>query len=140
MARRPARVFSAVILAAAAVLMLILHFAWPGPRLLEWPWNLGCVVLFVMGFRYILQSRRPPETSPEVDIRDLSRDIRRPRLLRHPALMGLFCAAVGIAVFLGTAMPFLVAGVYFMFVRTVAIREERIAQSNSNEEETSESE
>lgn len=138
MARRPARTLSAVVLAVAAVLMLILHYAWPGPRLLEWPWRLACIVLFAIGFTYTLRSRRPPEGGQRIVERDFRRDLRRPRLLRHPALMGLFCTALGIATLLGTALPFLVAGAYFMFARTVAIREE--AQIRAENDETKQQE
>jgi protein-S-isoprenylcysteine O-methyltransferase Ste14 len=113
---------------ASILIMIALHFAIPGPRIVRFPWSLFGIVPFVIGgalnliadqaFKRHQTTVKPFEESSVLITTGVF------RLSRNPMYVGFVLIVLGIALFMGTLMPYLVVVALPILLNALFIRSE----------------
>jgi protein-S-isoprenylcysteine O-methyltransferase Ste14 len=122
-----------VYLLGALTLVVLLHFLWPGGRLIAGPWRLLGIALLLIGIVLNLAAdqgfkKRKTTVKP----------FERPTSLitggvfgfsRNPMYLGMVSIILGVSVLLGSATPFAVVPVFaFLLDRCFIVKEEQSLQ------------
>jgi len=116
---------------AAIVLMLALHFLVPGASLISFPWRLLGILPVAAGIALNIDADRQfkalkTTVKPFQESSALATN-RSFRLSRNPMYLGMILIVSGIAVFMGSASPWIVvAGLAVVLDRVFIVREERM--------------
>jgi protein-S-isoprenylcysteine O-methyltransferase Ste14 len=113
---------------AALVLMLVLHFAFPGIRLIPPPWNLLGLIPLIIGvalnliadsaFHRAGTTVKPFQESSAL----LTGGVYR--LSRHPMYLGFVLVLIGVAILLGSLTPWVVVPIFTGSMEVIFIQEE----------------
>ena len=124
------RVLPPAALAVALILMVALHFAWPGTQLLHYPLTLIGLLPLATGIVLNLSVDRAFKVH-----RTTIKPFERPsflvttgpfRLTRNPIYLGMVLLLLGVALLLGTLTPLAVIPVFTLWIDRGVIRfEER---------------
>jgi protein-S-isoprenylcysteine O-methyltransferase Ste14 len=117
----------------ALVVMLILHFIFPGIKLVPLPWNLlGLIPLFIGvalnlvadgAFRRAGTTVKPFQASSAL----LTEGVYG--ISRHPIYLGFVLILIGVATLLGSFMPLVVIPIFVVLMEVVFIQvEERMLE------------
>jgi protein-S-isoprenylcysteine O-methyltransferase Ste14 len=117
----------------ALVVMLILHFIFPGIKLVPLPWNLlGLIPLFIGvalnlvadgAFRRAGTTVKPFQASSAL----LTEGVYG--ISRHPIYLGFVLILIGVATLLGSFMPWVVIPIFVVLMEVVFIQvEERMLE------------
>jgi len=122
----------------AIVIMLVLHFLFPGAKLITLPWNLLGAVPLVLGiamnliadraFKKVGTTVKPYEESTTLITEGVF------RMSRHPMYVGFVLILFGIAIFVGSLTPYAVILIFAILMGVVFIRvEERMLEETFGE-------
>ena len=113
---------------ASIALMALLHFTFPVVKLLDFPWNLGGMVLLLAGallnlsadqaFKTYQTTVKPFEESSVLITSGVF------GLSRNPMYLGMVLILLGIALLLGTLTPVLIIPVFTLAMNVVFITAE----------------
>jgi protein-S-isoprenylcysteine O-methyltransferase Ste14 len=117
----------------AIVIMVVLHFLFPVTAIIALPWNvigllplllgIGINIMADSALRKAKTTVKPFEESSALVTSGVY------RISRHPMYFGFVLILIGVAVIMGTLMPFLVIPVFAILIDTVFIRvEERMLE------------
>jgi len=119
---------------ASLLLMALLHFLLPLARLIAWPWTLFGAMPLALGI-YLNLAADAALKQHHTTVKPFAESAALVttgvyHLSRHPMYLGMVLILLGIAIFMGTAFPLLIAIVFgvvmeFRFVRM----EERMLQT-----------
>ena len=125
------RVLPPAVLAVALIVMVALHFAWPGTQLLRYPLTLIGLLPLATGIALNLSVDRAFKVH-----RTTIKPFERPsflvtsgafRLSRNPIYLGMVLLLLGVALLLGTLTPLAVVPVFALWIDRGVIRfEERM--------------
>lgn len=128
------RIIPPIYLVAAGALMILLHLYAPGTQLIEYPWRWLGAVPTVAGLAFIIWARAlfngagtaaKPFTPPQTLVR-----AGPYALSRNPMYVGLVVMLAGLAVGLGSMMPWLVIPLFIWRIQVGVIAvEERMIES-----------
>ena len=118
--------------------MLVLHFLFPGAKLITLPWNLLGAVPLVLGiamnliadraFKKVGTTVKPYEESTTLITEGVF------RMSRHPMYVGFVLILFGIAIFVGSLTPYAVILIFAILMGVVFIRvEERMLEETFGE-------
>jgi len=109
----------------SVVVMVALHFLFPGPRLIPTPWNLAGLIPLALGtvlniiadgdLRKVATTVKPFEESAALVSTGAY------RISRHPMYLGFVLILIGLAVLLGTPTPWVVIPVFIVLMERVFI-------------------
>ena len=112
----------------ALVIMLVLHFTFPGIKLIDLPWNLLGLIPLVIGvvlnlvadraFRKAGTTVKPFQESSAL----LTDGVYR--YSRHPMYLGFVLILIGVAILLGSLTPWVIIPIYAVLMDVVFIQVE----------------
>jgi protein-S-isoprenylcysteine O-methyltransferase Ste14 len=112
----------------AIVIMVVLHFLFPGAKLITLPWNLLGIIPLVLGiamnliadraFKKIGTTVKPYEESTTLITEGVFRGSR------HPMYVGFVLILLGIAILGGSLTPYIVIVIFAILMDIVFIRDE----------------
>jgi protein-S-isoprenylcysteine O-methyltransferase Ste14 len=123
---------------AAIVLMVVLHFLFPGAKIIAFPWNLLGIIPAALGigmnlitdkaFKKVGTTVKPYKESTTLITNGMF------RVSRHPMYLGFVLILIGIAVFMGSVTPYAVIIVLAILLDVIFIRaEERLLEGTFGE-------
>jgi len=132
------RILPPTYLFVAIVIMVVLHFLFPGTKLITLPWNLLGAVPLVLGimmnliadraFKKVGITVKPYEKSTTLITEGVF------RVSRHPMYVGFVLILLGIAIFVGSLTPYIVIVIFAVLMDMVFIRvEERMLEETFGE-------
>lgn len=108
--------------------MVLLHFLFPGAEIVSYPWRLiGSVPLLLGIFLNLIADKAFKKNHTTVKPFEESTSLITTgvfRLSRHPMYLGMVLILVGIAMLLGSLLPFLVIPVFAVLMDVIFIRTE----------------
>ena len=119
---------------SALIIMLILHFIFPGIKLILSPWNLFGLFPLIIGIALNLAADgalrkagttvKPFEKSTNLITTGVY------RVSRHPMYLGFVLILIGVAILLGSAVPWLIIPIfyYLMEVNFIRIEERKLEE------------
>ncbi|OQY55821.1 MAG: hypothetical protein DRR08_03915 [Candidatus Parabeggiatoa sp. nov. 2] len=113
---------------AFIVAMMALHFLWPIIKLLLFPWNILGLIPFVIGAVIILKAnsafkKHQTTTKPFEESSTLVTDGVF-RITRNPMYLGLVLILFGIALFMGSLIPFVIIPLFIVLMYRMFIKVE----------------
>ena len=122
----PINIIPPVYLFLSIAIMVLLHFLLPGMEILALPWNLLGLISLALGIVLNLVADRSFKKH-ETTVKPVEQSTALIttgafRLSRHPMYLGFVLILFGIAVLMGSLMPYVVVLVFATFMDIVFIR------------------
>jgi len=112
----------------ALIIMLVLHFTFPGIKLIPLPWNLFGLILLIIGlalniiadgvFRKAGTSVKPLQESTKL----LTDDVYS--ISRHPMYLGFVLILIGVAILLSSLTPWVIIPIFAVLMEVVFVQVE----------------
>jgi protein-S-isoprenylcysteine O-methyltransferase Ste14 len=112
----------------ALLIILVLHFVFPGMKLIHLPWNLFGLIPLIIGIALNLFAdnalhRAGTTVKPFQESTTLLTDGVY-RISRHPMYLGFILILIGVVVLLGSLMPWVIIPIFAVLMEVVFIRVE----------------
>ena len=122
------KIIPPIYLFSAIAMIVLLHFLFPGTKVLALPWNLLGVFPLSFGIIINLSADRAFKEN-KTSVRPLEKSDRLIttgafRISRHPMYLGFAGILLGIAMLMGSLTPYLVFPAFLIFMDAVFIRHE----------------
>ena len=131
----PKRMSPPVYLAISIISMIALHFIWPEKQLIHWPWRAIGIPLIPLGFVLPVWADRLFKKAGTTikPFHESSAIITSGpyRFTRNPIYLGLAVMLLGIAISLGTLLPFFVIPFFVIIinVRVIPVEEQMLRET-----------
>ncbi|QQE09928.1 isoprenylcysteine carboxylmethyltransferase family protein [Planctomycetota bacterium] len=135
---RPKRMMPPAYLAISIIVMICLHFIWPEKQLIHWPWRAIGIVLIVLGFALPVWAnllfKQAGTTVKPFQQSSVIVTTGPYRFTRNPIYLGLTIMLIGIAIILGSLLPFFMIPIFVILirVRVIPIEEKMLRDTFGN--------
>ena len=113
---------------SSILLIVLIHFIWPGDIIIYFPWNLlGIIPVFIGAFLNLLADKafkinkttvKPFEESTTLITKGVF------KISRNPMYLGMAWVLIGISIFLGSITPYIVVILFVILMQLIFIRVE----------------
>lgn len=122
----------------AIVIMVALHFLFPVAKFITLPWNVLGIIPLVLGIAMnLIADRAFKKVGTTVKPYEASRTLITEgvfRVSRHPMYVGFVLILLGIAIFMGSLMPYAIIMIFASLMDKIFIRvEERMLEETFGE-------